>query len=40
MLPYSFTFLIGWSIVFAVWLALGLPIGPDAPLVYPASTSE
>lgn len=34
MLPYSFVFLIGWSLMFAVWLAFGLPIGPDAPLDY------
>jgi aminobenzoyl-glutamate transport protein len=37
MLPYSATFLIGWSIVFAVWLAFGIPVGPDSPLTYPAA---
>jgi aminobenzoyl-glutamate transport protein len=37
MLPYSFTFLIGWSIVFAIWLTLGIPVGPDSPLSYPAA---
>jgi aminobenzoyl-glutamate transport protein len=37
MLPYSMTFLIGWSIVFAVWLAFGIPVGPDSPLTYPAA---
>jgi len=36
MLPYSITFLIGWSLVFGLWLMLGLPIGPDSPLTYPA----
>lgn len=35
MLPYSLVFLLGWSLLFAAWLALGLPIGPDAPLAYP-----
>jgi aminobenzoyl-glutamate transport protein len=35
MLPYSITFLIGWSILFGVWLAFGLPVGPNAPLDYP-----
>jgi aminobenzoyl-glutamate transport protein len=40
MLPYSATFLIGWSVVFGIWLALGLPIGPDSPLEYPASRTE
>jgi aminobenzoyl-glutamate transport protein len=31
MLPYSITFLIGWSIMFVVWLSLGWPVGPGAP---------
>jgi aminobenzoyl-glutamate transport protein len=30
MLPYSVTFLIGWSIMFAAWLLLGWPVGPGA----------
>lgn len=38
MLPYSMTFLVGWSLMFALWLTLGLPIGPDAPLSYPRAT--
>ena len=37
MLPYSLTFLAGWSLVFGAWLVLGLPIGPDSPLTYPAA---
>jgi len=37
MLPYSLTFLVGWSIVFAIWLTFGLPVGPDSPLTYPAA---
>ena len=37
MLPYSMAFLVGWSIVFGVWLAFGFPIGPDSPLTYPAA---
>jgi aminobenzoyl-glutamate transport protein len=40
MLPYSFTFLVGWSFVFGLWLTLGLPIGPDSPLTYPASANK
>lgn len=36
MLPYSLAFLIGWIILFAVWYLLGLPLGPGAPLFYPA----
>ena len=39
MLPYSMTFLIGWSLVFGIWLALGLPIGPDSPLTYPTAAT-
>ena len=35
MLPYSLTFLVGWSIFFGVWLAFEWPIGPNAPLTYP-----
>jgi aminobenzoyl-glutamate transport protein len=31
MLPYSITFLIGWSIMFVVWLMLGWPVGPGSP---------
>jgi aminobenzoyl-glutamate transport protein len=34
MLPYSLAFLISWSIMFAVWFLLGLPIGPAAPFFY------
>jgi aminobenzoyl-glutamate transport protein len=34
MLPYSVVFAIGWTLLFAIWLSLGLPIGPGAPLEY------
>lgn len=37
MLPYSATFLIGWSILFSIWLTLGFPVGPASPLSYPAA---
>lgn len=30
MIPYSMVFLLGWSLLLIVWMALGLPIGPDA----------
>jgi aminobenzoyl-glutamate transport protein len=37
MLPYTICFLIGWTILFYLYVfVLGLPIGPDAPIVYPA----
>ncbi len=32
MLPYTFAFMIGWMIMLTLWLALGLPVGPGAPL--------
>lgn len=28
MLPYSIAFLLAWSALFAVWIGLGLPLGP------------
>ena len=34
MLPYSMVFLLGWSLMFGVWIWLELPIGPDSPLHY------
>jgi aminobenzoyl-glutamate transport protein len=30
MLPYSITFLVVWSALLGVWMALGLPLGPGA----------
>jgi aminobenzoyl-glutamate transport protein len=32
MLPYSITFLLGWSLFLMVWMLLGLPVGPGAGL--------
>jgi aminobenzoyl-glutamate transport protein len=34
MLPYSIAFFIVWGGMIVIWLSLGLPIGPDAPLQY------
>ncbi|AZQ62103.1 AbgT family transporter [Flammeovirga pectinis] len=34
MLPYSIAFLIVWVVLMAIWLMLGLPIGPNSPLHY------
>ena len=31
MLPYSLTFMAGWSLLFIAWLLLGWPVGPGAP---------
>jgi aminobenzoyl-glutamate transport protein len=35
MLPYAIVFAIGWTALFALWIAFGWPIGPGAPLSYP-----
>ena len=32
MLPYSIFFFIVWAVILIIWLILGYPIGPDAPL--------
>lgn len=34
MLPYSVAFLIAWSAFFLIWIGIGLPLGPDAPLTW------
>lgn len=34
MLPYTFVFSIVWIVLLVIWMMLGLPIGPDAPLTY------
>ena len=35
MLPYSITFLVGWTLMLILWLTVGLPIGPEVGLFYP-----
>ncbi len=32
MLPYTFAFLIVWTIILTIWMILGLPVGPGAEL--------
>ena len=35
MLPYTIFFLLGWVVLFYVWVfGLGLPVGPEAPTYY------
>lgn len=34
MIPYSITFLIGWSLLFVLWILMGWPLGPGAVLTY------
>jgi aminobenzoyl-glutamate transport protein len=36
MLPYSMAFLLFWTAMLLIWIALGLPIGPGAPLHFSA----
>lgn len=37
MIPYSVTFIIGWSLLYYVWVfVLGLPVGPGAATYYTA----
>ncbi len=36
MVPYSIAFLLSWLVLLVVWYFLGLPLGPGAPLFYPA----
>ncbi|MHC2993070.1 aminobenzoyl-glutamate transporter [Pontibacter sp. HJ8] len=35
MLPYTVAFFIGWTILFIIWILLGLPLGPGAGLYMP-----
>lgn len=34
MLPYSVAFALCWAVMLIVWLTLGIPLGPDAPIYY------
>ena len=34
MLPYSIVFLIGWTILFAIWMLAGWPLGPGVTMEY------
>lgn len=36
MLPYSICFLVFWTLLLVIWLALGLPIGIGTSIFYPA----
>ncbi|MEX0805168.1 MAG: AbgT family transporter [Candidatus Binatia bacterium] len=35
MLPYSIAFALGWTVMLAAWLLLGIPLGPGSGIVYP-----
>ena len=34
MFPYSLFFFITWSIMLIIWMLIGLPLGPNAPIHY------
>jgi aminobenzoyl-glutamate transport protein len=36
MLPYSIAFAVGWALLLALWLLLGIPLGPGSAVFYPA----
>jgi aminobenzoyl-glutamate transport protein len=36
MIPFSVTFLIGWTIFLIAYWMLGVPLGLQAPYVYPS----
>lgn len=36
MIPYSVVFLIGWTVMLIIWLALAIPIGPGIGPIYTA----
>lgn len=37
MLPYSLAFLLAWSLLLSLWVTLGWPLGPGAPVLLPGS---
>ncbi|HIW90551.1 MAG TPA: AbgT family transporter [Candidatus Corynebacterium avicola] len=36
MIPYCLVIMVGWFLFFVAWWALGIPLGPGAPMEYPA----
>ena len=34
MLPYTIVFTIVWGAMLLIWMAFGIPLGPDGPLTY------
>ncbi len=34
MIPYSIAFLLSWLVLLLVWVLLGIPVGPGAPITY------
>jgi len=36
MLPYALVFAVTWTIMLIIWISMGIPLGPNAPLDYMA----
>jgi aminobenzoyl-glutamate transport protein len=36
LMPYAAVLLVGWVALLIVWFAVGLPVGPDAPIRMPS----
>ena len=36
MLPYTVVFLAAWIALLVIWMLLGLPVGPGAPIYMPS----
>lgn len=34
MLPYALVFAVTWTLLLAIWIQMGLPLGPEGPLTY------
>jgi aminobenzoyl-glutamate transport protein len=34
MVPYTLAFLVFWTVMLVLWMALGLPLGSTGPLDY------
>jgi aminobenzoyl-glutamate transport protein len=34
MLPYTIVFMLIWIVLLVIWIVFGLPLGPDAGLLY------
>jgi aminobenzoyl-glutamate transport protein len=37
-MPYAVAFFVAWTLLLLAWVALGLPLGPGAPLWYTPGT--
>jgi aminobenzoyl-glutamate transport protein len=37
MIPFTFVFLILWTILLVVWMLIGIPVGPGAPIHLPVA---